>query len=102
MERQTIVRLRCEQDTMMGVDPQNGCTFWYTNEYLPVTSAATWHTRIGAFAFPQCAPAPVGSIGGIVMRASNSAPISGSLVAATDASGLGTYSSLSNAAGQYQ
>src|SRR5205085_9475518 len=33
---------------------------------------------------------------------SNGAPISGSLVVATDASGLGTYSSLSNAAGQYQ
>jgi uncharacterized repeat protein (TIGR01451 family) len=95
-------RARWGDYTMMGVDPQNGCTFWYTNEYLPVTSAASWHTRIGAFAFPQCLPAPVGSIGGTVMRASNSAPISDSLVIATDASGLGTYSSVSNAAGQYQ
>jgi hypothetical protein len=30
------------------------CTFWYTNEYYPVSAASTWKTRIGAFRIPQC------------------------------------------------
>jgi hypothetical protein len=37
------------------VDPVDGCTFWYTNEYYP--SGATsfnWRTRIGSFRFPSC------------------------------------------------
>jgi len=43
----------------MTVDPTDDCTFWYTNEYYPVAPAegvnlSPWHTRIGAFRFPQC------------------------------------------------
>ncbi len=40
--------------SMLAVDPLDDCTFWYTNEYYPVTSARAWHTRIGAFRFPSC------------------------------------------------
>lgn len=40
--------------TAMQVDPSNDCTFWYINEYYPVTSARGWHTRIGSFTFPSC------------------------------------------------
>jgi hypothetical protein len=41
----------------MSVDPSDGCTFWYTNEYY--TSQAdgdtlNWSTRIGSFKFPSC------------------------------------------------
>jgi hypothetical protein len=36
--------------TSMTVDPVDGCTFWYTNEYY-VTSGFVWSTRIGAFKF---------------------------------------------------
>jgi hypothetical protein len=32
----------------MTLDPQDGCTFWYTNEYY-ATTGANWQTRIGAF-----------------------------------------------------
>jgi hypothetical protein len=47
--------------TSMNVDPNDDCTFWYVNEYIPVTSGATWRIRVGQFAFPapQCIPVPV-------------------------------------------
>jgi hypothetical protein len=35
--------------TMMAVDPADDETFWYTNEYLPSTSAVGWTTRIASF-----------------------------------------------------
>jgi len=40
--------------TSMNVDPVDDCTFWYVNEYVPVTSSTDWQTRIGAFKFPTC------------------------------------------------
>jgi Calx-beta domain/RTX calcium-binding nonapeptide repeat (4 copies) len=42
----------------MRVDPVDGCTFWYTQEYVPTTSAGNinWRTRIGAFRFAGCIP----------------------------------------------
>jgi hypothetical protein len=38
----------------MSVDPVDGCTFWYTQEYYAVTSGAGWQTRVGSFKFPGC------------------------------------------------
>jgi hypothetical protein len=38
----------------MRIDPADDCTFWYVNEYLPVTSSAGWYTRIGSFKFSGC------------------------------------------------
>ena len=38
----------------MSLDPVDGCTFWYTQEY--VGSDGLWRTRIGAFKFPSCRP----------------------------------------------
>lgn len=35
----------------MGVDPVDGCTFWFTGEYMPSTQKGT---RIGAFRFDAC------------------------------------------------
>jgi hypothetical protein len=37
----------------MGVDPVDGCTFWFTGEYM---AAANWNTRIASFRFDACAP----------------------------------------------
>jgi hypothetical protein len=39
----------------MSVDPADGCTFWYTNEYVNDTGG-TWYlrTRIGAFQLAGC------------------------------------------------
>jgi hypothetical protein len=38
----------------MQIDPSDGCTFWYTNEYYPTNSAQHWDTRIASFKFPGC------------------------------------------------
>lgn len=47
----------------MAIDPSDGCTFYYTNEYYPASSSnGQWHTRVGSFRFPSCGeppPAPV-------------------------------------------
>jgi N-acetylneuraminic acid mutarotase len=40
--------------SMMGIDPVDDCTFWYTNEYLTTTGGAPWRTRIGYMKFPNC------------------------------------------------
>ena len=38
----------------MTLDPADDCTFWYTNEYYPVTGSIAWSTRIGSFKFDSC------------------------------------------------
>jgi uncharacterized repeat protein (TIGR01451 family) len=44
--------------SMLRVDPVDGCTFWYTNEYFAGTPASPSHrTHVGAFRFPTCNPA---------------------------------------------
>ncbi len=42
--------------SMLGVDPQDGCTFWYTQEYNGPTASRPWKTRIGSFKFAECVP----------------------------------------------
>ena len=37
----------------MSIDPEDDCTFWYTNEYYAATGTA-WQTRIGGFKYTQC------------------------------------------------
>jgi hypothetical protein len=37
----------------MTLDPSDGCTFWYTNEYYE-SSGGNWQTRIASFRFPAC------------------------------------------------
>ena len=43
--------------SMMGVDPVDDCTFWFTTEYIPANGAFNWKTRIGSFKFPSCGAA---------------------------------------------
>jgi hypothetical protein len=38
----------------MSVDPVNGCTFWYTQEYYSETGSFDFKTRIGSFTVPGC------------------------------------------------
>ena len=42
----------------MAVDPADGCTFWYANEYIPGNGSFNWRTRIAAFKFPGCGTPP--------------------------------------------
>jgi hypothetical protein len=52
--------------SMMGIDPLDDCTFWYTQEYYATTSSSGWRTRIGAFRFPSCSNLPPGTLAGQV------------------------------------
>ncbi|HET9493420.1 MAG TPA: hypothetical protein VFR15_04240, partial [Chloroflexia bacterium] len=56
---QTGTAARWGDYTSMMVDPTDDCTFWYTNQYIPTTSATGWRGFAGAFKFPGC----TGSIG---------------------------------------
>ncbi len=42
----------------MTIDPGDGCTFFYTTEYLKANGAFNWSTRIASFKFPSCSGAP--------------------------------------------
>jgi hypothetical protein len=38
----------------MSVDPRDGCTFWYTQEYYANTARFDFKTKIGSFKVPSC------------------------------------------------
>jgi hypothetical protein len=38
----------------MSVDPSDGCTFWYTNEYYANNGSFDFKTKIGSFKLPGC------------------------------------------------
>ena len=84
--------------SMMGVDPEDQCTFWYTNEYLPVTSAIGWQTRIGSFEFSGCTSSG-GTLQGIVHDADLNQPLAGATVEVR--SPLVLSSTITNGSGQY-
>jgi hypothetical protein len=44
------------------IDPSDDCTFWYTNEYYPVSSSVGWATAIGSFKLSNCVNTPDFSI----------------------------------------
>jgi hypothetical protein len=46
----------------MSIDPDDDCTFWYTNEY--VATSPGWRTRIANFKFAECTngPSPTPSV----------------------------------------
>jgi hypothetical protein len=79
--------------TAMVVDPEDGCTFWYTNEYYDETSEFNWRTRIGSFKFGSCTTGPTGTLEGTVTDGTN--PIQGVKVTA------GASSKTTDAAGHY-
>jgi hypothetical protein len=43
----------------MTVDPTDGCTFWFAQEYVPTNGTFNWRTHLHSFTLPGCA-APVG------------------------------------------
>jgi hypothetical protein len=38
----------------MRVDPVDGCTFWFTSEYLKTSGTFNWSTWIGSFKLNGC------------------------------------------------
>lgn len=41
----------------MNVDPLDDCTFWFTNQYIPIPTTTDWATRIGSFRYASCSSA---------------------------------------------
>ncbi len=90
----------------MAVDPVDGCTFWYTTEYL-ATTGYYWSTRIASFSFPSSCPgvsytmsgtvgvAGGGALSGVTMTLSGTS--SGSVMTVTG----GNYSFSGLANGSY-
>jgi hypothetical protein len=72
---QTDAAARWGDYSSMNLDPIDECTFWYTQEYYPVTSARHWHTRIASFRFPNCSAGPSGLLRGTVRAATSTQPI---------------------------
>jgi Carboxypeptidase regulatory-like domain len=83
---QTSVEDRWGDYSTTQVDPTDGCTFWYTNEYCAATSNSNWQTRIGSFKFPSCTTAVHGDITGTVTDAATGKPIAGATVSTSLAS----------------
>ena len=66
--------------SMMAVDPIDGCTFWYTQQYYGATSVQGWQTRVGSFSFPSCSNAsalPRITITATTPVANEAGPVSG-------------------------
>lgn len=63
---QSSIYSRWGDYSMMGIDPQDDCTFWYTNEYMASSSTSSWKTRIGAFRFNNCGTTDTGIIQGVI------------------------------------
>jgi hypothetical protein len=42
----------------LSIDPEDDCTFWYTQEYYATTSSFNWRTRVGNFKFAGCGGGP--------------------------------------------
>ena len=79
----------------MQVDPTDDCTFWYTNEYLTQTSEADWHTRVGAFKYPNCTTGPRGTIQGTVTTSPGGDPLANAMIE------VGALSTVTDANGHY-
>jgi hypothetical protein len=44
--------------SMLGVDPVDDCTFWFTTEYLKASGSFNWSTRVNSFTLPNCLAPP--------------------------------------------
>ncbi|MEM1180424.1 MAG: hypothetical protein AAGM22_18920, partial [Acidobacteriota bacterium] len=47
----------------MSVDPVDGCTFWFTGEYISATTTFAWETRVCSFTIPGCGTGEIFSDG---------------------------------------
>jgi hypothetical protein len=79
---QTSPTSRWGDYSMMGIDPVDDCTFWYTQEYYAATSSSGWQTRIGAFRFPSCSNLPPGTLAGQVTGSDSGSGLAGARISA--------------------
>lgn len=52
--------------TLMSVDPRDGCSFWYINQYQPANGSFNWKTRVASFRFANCVAPLRGTLTGLV------------------------------------
>ncbi|MFH0952774.1 MAG: carboxypeptidase regulatory-like domain-containing protein [Verrucomicrobiota bacterium] len=90
---QTHSAARWGDYSMLSVDPVDNVTFWYVNEYLPATSVADWHTRIGSF---RLGSRTIGTLMGVVTDSLSGAAIEGASVTTTN-----FYSTITTTGGHY-
>lgn len=64
----------------MMLDPTDGCTFWYAQEYYGSDGYHLWSTHIGAFKFSTCVPAQVGTLSGQITAAASGSALAGATV----------------------
>ncbi len=84
--------------SMMGIDPVDDCTFWYTQMYSK--GGWNWATRIGSFQFPDCTAGGRGMLQGAVADAATGDPIADARVVA-DTAADPPFETLTDAAGDY-
>jgi hypothetical protein len=51
---QTDTQDRWGDYSSMALDGADSCTFWYTNEYYPMTGSFAWATWLASITFPGC------------------------------------------------
>ena len=83
----------------MSVDPNDDCTFWYTQEYY-TANGSNWQTRIGSFKFPSCGQ-PKGTIAGKVVNSLTNAGIPGAPVTISGGALEAAITVQTNATGNY-
>lgn len=83
--------------SMMTIDPVDGCTFWYTQEYVAASGNFDFDTWVGNMKFSTCSAGPAGVLEGYVKSTAGGAAIAGATVQIG-----GLYSTTTNASGFYQ
>ncbi len=86
--------------SILNVDPQDDCTFWYSQQYS--LGDLNWGTRIGAFRFDGCLAAETrGALTGTLHIAGSDRPLVGARVVAWGDNGA-RWEALSNTVGEYR
>ena len=81
------------------IDPTDDCTFWYVNEFYPVTSGYVWNTAIGSFKFSNCTGTPDFSMSSAATPLTFTAGVGGSTTSGSvTVQSLNTFSSAVNLA----
>lgn len=93
---QTSLHARWGDYSMLGLDPSDDCTFWFTSQYYQGNSDRDWRTRVGSFTFPSCLNNGKGYLQGTVIDATSAAPLENARVEA------GPFSTVTGANGFYQ
>jgi hypothetical protein len=75
---QTSSSSRWGDYSMLGIDPVDGRTFWFTGEYYATTGTAPWRTRVGSFKLDACGGGgtPPAAPSGLTAAAASSSQIS--------------------------